>query len=132
MQNHIRVLGILNMVYGGITLLGALVIALIFGGVTGFLSSIDLDREARVALPIVALVGGFVFILLILLSLPSLIVGWGLMQYAPWSRVAGIVISALHLFSVPLGTALGVYGLWVLSQNEAQPLFERRPARFSA
>lgn len=132
MQNHIRVLGILNMVYGGITLLGALVIALIFGGVTGFLSSIDLDREARVALPIVALVGGFVFLLLTVLSLPSLIVGWGLMQYAPWSRVAGIVISALHLFSVPLGTALGVYGLWVLSQNEAQPLFERRPARFSA
>ena len=132
MRNHIRVLGILNIVYGSLTLLGALVVGLIFGGVTGFLGAIDLDRDARIVLPIVALVGGFVFILLVLLSLPSLIIGWGLTQYAPWARIAGIVISALHLFNVPVGTALGVYGLWVLLQNESLPLFERPPARFSA
>lgn len=132
MQNHIRVLGILNIVYGGFTLLGALAVALVFGGLTGFLGAVDLDRDARIALPILAVVGGFVFVLLLLLSLPSLIIGWGLTQYAPWARIAGIVISALHLFNVPLGTALGVYGLWVLLQNESLPLFERRPAGFSA
>jgi hypothetical protein len=35
-----------------------------------------------------------------------------------------IIISVLHLFSVPLGTALGVYGLWVLFNDEARRILE--------
>jgi hypothetical protein len=33
-------------------------------------------------------------------------------------------MSVLHLFSVPIGTALGVYGLWVLFQPEAKQVLE--------
>jgi hypothetical protein len=34
-----------------------------------------------------------------------------------WSTgVAGAVIGAMHLFSVPVGTAVGLYTLWVLFQ----------------
>jgi hypothetical protein len=34
-----------------------------------------------------------------------------------------IVVSALHLINIPFGTALGIYGLWVLLSPEAQRLF---------
>jgi hypothetical protein len=64
------------------------------------------------------------------LSLPGLIIGIGLMQFRPWARIAGIVLSALDLVSVPpFGTALGIYGLWVLLNNETERMFEVRPMR---
>jgi hypothetical protein len=39
--------------------------------------------------------------------------------------VLTIILSVIHLFSVPFGTALGIYGLWVLLQQETEPLFRR-------
>ena len=33
--------------------------------------------------------------------------------------------SKVHLFGVPLGTALGIYGLCVLLQRETESLFRR-------
>ena len=33
--------------------------------------------------------------------------------------------SVIHLLSVPFGTVLGVYGLWVLLQRETEALFRR-------
>jgi hypothetical protein len=60
----------------------------------------------------------------VLLGLPSILGGWGLMRYRPWSRILMIVVSAFHLFHVPLGTALGIYGLWVLLSPETQRILE--------
>jgi hypothetical protein len=37
-----------------------------------------------------------------------------------------IVISALDLLSVPLGTALGIYGIWALTRPETEALFAQR------
>ena len=34
----------------------------------------------------------------------------------------------LHLFGLSLGTALGIYGLWVLLNKQAAPLFFSQPA----
>jgi hypothetical protein len=34
-------------------------------------------------------------------------------------------VSALHLLSIPFGTALGIYGLWVLFSQESLRFFAR-------
>jgi len=38
------------------------------------------------------------------------------------------VLSILDLVNIPFGTALGVYGLWVLFNTEGAQLFEQRPS----
>jgi len=43
-----------------------------------------------------------------------LLLAWSLYERQPWARVFGIVIGILALFRFPLGTALGIYTLWVL------------------
>ena len=50
--------------------------------------------------------------------------GWGLMQREEWARVTALVIGFVALLSVPIGTALGIYTLWVLlpSQSEEEYL----------
>jgi len=44
----------------------------------------------------------------------GLVTGWGLLQREPWARTLAIVMACLNLLHMPLGTALGIYTLWVL------------------
>ncbi len=125
MRKHVQVLGILNIVWGGLYVFGALVILLVFGGVAGLVGAVSHDPDAYVAVPILTFFAGALALLLVLLSVPSIVTGVGLLKLTPWSRILGIVVSALHILSIPFGTALGVYGLWVLLSNETVPLFAR-------
>ena len=45
----------------------------------------------------------------------ALLVGYGLLTRKPWGRTLAIVIAILSLFRFPVGTALGIYTLWVLA-----------------
>jgi hypothetical protein len=45
--------------------------------------------------------------------------GWGIMQREGWARVLAIVLGVISLFSIPFGTALGIYTLWVLASPNA-------------
>lgn len=126
MRNHIQILGILNVVYGSFGIIAALIIMVIFGGAAGIIGIASRQEpDAMIAIPIVTLVGGIIFFVLLITSLPAIVAGIGLLRMASWSRIVAIIVSVLHLFNIPLGTALGVYGLWVLLSKETAPLFER-------
>lgn len=132
MRKHIQILGILNLVWGSFGAVAALVVLLVFGGILGVIGiAAGHDPDASIAAPIVGLVGGAIFLLLLITSVPSIVAGIGLLRFAPWARILGIVLSALHLVNVPLGTALGIYGLWVLLSDETASVFSppRSPIR---
>lgn len=125
MQKHIQLLGILNIVWGSFGLIAALIIMFIFGGAVGIIGMVSRQEpDATIAIPIVSLVGGIIFFVLLITSLPAIVTGIGLLRMASWSRIVAIIVSALHLLSFPLGTALGVYGLWVLLSQEAVSCFQ--------
>jgi hypothetical protein len=46
------------------------------------------------------------------------------MRFRPWARLLMIVLSALDLLHFPFGTALGIYGLIVLLNEDTRKLFE--------
>ena|ERR1700736_6347945 len=131
MVNHVKVLGILHIVFGALGIMVALGLLLFFGGLAGVIGVAgDTARENRAAAAgVLSIIGAVIFFVVLLLSLPGLIAGIGLLQFRPWGRILGIVISALDLIHVPFGTALGVYGLWVLLSNETEALF-RDPAPY--
>jgi len=45
----------------------------------------------------------------------ALAAGYGLLNRRPWGRIVAIIAAILALIKFPLGTALGVYTLWVLA-----------------
>ena len=51
--------------------------------------------------------------------------GWSLLNRRPWGRTLAIVAGVLALFKFPLGTALGIYTLWVLAPRQAGMEWER-------
>jgi hypothetical protein len=127
MAQHVKILGVLHIVFGALGVFAAMVVLLVFGGISALVGMSD--RTSDLPAPILGVIGGFVFILLLVLSLPGLVIGIGLVQFKPWARVAGIILSALDLFNVPFGTALGIYGLWVLLNRETEQMLTSPPAR---
>ena len=49
----------------------------------------------------------------------ALLVGFSLMTRKPWGRILAIVVAILALFRFPVGTALGIYTLWVLAPTQS-------------
>ena len=128
MRDHIKILGLLNIVWSSIGILAGLIVLLVFGGLAGALGTLGVsssdNAEGLLVAPFFAVMGIFILILVTVIALPALIGGIGLLKYRPWSRILMIVVSVLHLFSVPIGTALGAYGLWVLLQEDARRVLD--------
>ena len=110
MNRHIKVVGILYIAVGALGLIAALIVFAIFGTAGG----IVIAQGERGAAAMIGIVATVICGLVALLSLPSIIGGWGLLAGKHWARVLVIVLAVLHLFHFPFGTALGIYSLWVL------------------
>lgn len=116
LNTHVNVLGWVNIASGIFFLLiGAFVFFLLttIGAVSG-------EREA---LAILSLVGTFVAGLMVVLALPSMVAGYGLLKRKNWARVLAIILGVFNLMNFPIGTLIGIYTFWVLLQNEAREYF---------
>ena len=52
-------------------------------------------------------------------AIAGLIAGGGLLAHNPWARLLTLVLGCISLIHFPLGTALGIYTLWVLAPQGA-------------
>jgi hypothetical protein len=88
MRDHIKALGWLY-VAGGVLML---LVGFFFGSLFGLASVLSESGEDAV---ILGGIGAAFALFISLLGVPSLICGWGLLTLKRWSRVFGIVLSAL-------------------------------------
>lgn len=116
MEAHVKVLGLLYILAGG------------FGGLASFVFFLFMDGPASAAAygPISGYMITGWMVLMLLLAIPSIAVGIGLMRFQRWARALATIIAILQLLNFPLGTALGIYALWILLSAEADPLFSPR------
>ncbi|MEE9441399.1 MAG: hypothetical protein V3V99_01875 [candidate division Zixibacteria bacterium] len=116
MEKHIKVIGVLYIVFGAMSFLICFSIFVFMAGI-GVVAG---DYEAQ---GILTFIGSFMLMLGVITGIPSIIGGWGLLYRKSWARILVIVLSVLHIFDPPLGTALGIYALVILFKDEAQPMF---------
>ena len=110
---HVRTLGILWLVYAAVRLMQSLALTTFAHYEWGFF-----DRMPLFFPGLIRVAGGVSMVYSIVVGLA----GWGLLERRPWARMLAIVLAVLALFRFPLGTALGIYTLWVLApaQSEAE------------
>jgi hypothetical protein len=123
MQTHVKVLGVIYLAVGGLMLCAALFLGLGSGVAAGIVGASADPGDAAIAIPILGIAGTALAVFLVLFALPSLITGYGLLNYKPWARIVGIVLSAISLINIPIGTVVGIYGLWVLLNKDTERLF---------
>jgi len=115
MKKHIELLGILHLVYGGLALFLAAFCFMLLSGI-GFLT------HDALAMSILGTIGMVVCIVITVLAIPGIIAGIGLLKMKAWARIVAIIVGCLNLLHFPFGTALGVYTLWVLLNDESRTL----------
>lgn len=128
MATHVKAIGILHIVLSSLGIIAAIIVLLIFGGIAGVVGVAGENNDLA-AIPIIGAIGGAIAIFILIISVPGIIAGIGLLQYREWARILTIVLSAIDLINVPFGTALGIYGLWALLQAETVQLFQQRQVR---
>jgi hypothetical protein len=119
-KQQVTVVGALHIGLSLLTFLAGVIVAMVLIG-TGLLVAPTQGGEE--ALPILLAVGLGVGLLLVVLSVPGIVGGWGLLKFKSWARILVIILSAIDLLNVPIGTVVGGYSLWVLLQDETEKLF---------
>jgi hypothetical protein len=120
LERHLRTLGILWIVVGALFLIPSA--ALLTLGSVAHMTIPGTEGMARaLGPPLLSLIGT----ILLLLAAGQICVGWGLMQRQRWARIAAVILGILSLFHPPVGTALGIYTLWVLLASDAGTEYEQ-------
>jgi hypothetical protein len=123
MQTHVKVLGVFFIALSVMGICAAIFFLVGIGAAAHIVGANADPHDAAVALPIIGIAGTAFVVFILLISIPGLIVGAGLLKFKPWARIVGIVLCALNLISIPFGTILGIYGLWVLLHRDTEALF---------
>ena len=107
MQTHVRILGWLQIVQGIIDLLIGLAA---FGVISGF----GLLSGDAAAFGIMALIGGFAGAFMLIMALPNLVCGIGLLRnWGGWVLVLAVVLGLFNVLKFPYGTAIALYTFWI-------------------
>jgi hypothetical protein len=120
MQKHITLVGALFVGHSAFQVLGGLIAVLfiIGGGLLGGLIS-----DEGIVLGITFFIGATIGTWILLVSVPGIIAGVGLLRRRTWGRYLALVMSVIWLLNIPIGTAIGAYSIWVLVQDETAKLF---------
>jgi hypothetical protein len=118
-QRHLHSLGVLWCAYAVYRTVEAVIAVLFLAGISSrwafspwgpirVIPFIPYNPWLRSAAP-------FVACLTIAGAVVAFATGFALLQRKPWGRALAMVIGILALIRIPLGTALGIYTLWVLA-----------------
>ena len=120
MAKHINILGALFLTFSILMIIGGVVI-------NQFLPMAGEISGDSTAIRITSIIGQSIGAVLFIFAVPGFICGYGLITKKAWSRVFGIILSCLSLFSIPIGTIIGIYGLWTLFKDETKDLLSKPP-----
>lgn len=114
---HVRILGVLLSVWGFLGLLGAGAMFLAVGPLAHVLDQVLGHRLPASLVPSLLFGLGWVFGAI---AVGTIAAGIGLLNYEGWARPLALVVLLLALVRFPFGTALGIYGLWVLLSGDGE------------
>jgi len=122
MNDHVKIIGILWIVFGALSLLGAACLFLLLTGIS-FIPEMDPPAQG-----ILRFIGFFIGSFLAVLGLPKIFAGYGLLKGQEWGRILTLVVSFLSLLNIPFGTALGIYSIVILMDKQTAAQFQKSTA----
>ncbi|MHA2365290.1 MAG: zinc-ribbon domain-containing protein [Candidatus Hodarchaeales archaeon] len=124
-KSYIQIIGTIEIVFGIL----AIFIGLLMGLIAFFVPALILT-DSSTGTEDQEIVAAFLFILLFVFAILFLIhgiiqiyFGNALMKYKKSGRTVTMINGAIHLVNMPIGTAFGVFALFVLTKPEVEQLF---------
>jgi hypothetical protein len=124
-ESHVDLVGVLFMVWGGLTILiGASTLALGMAAASLISAAAEAGR-GQFAASLTAATFTMFALLAMVWGAAHVLIGLLVRRRRHWSRLGAILLGSVDLLLLPYGTALGVYALWVLLREESKKLFEQ-------
>ena len=120
MESHKKILGVLYIVSGVLQIIILMFVAILVNTIFPFAQKQAEPDEALILEMVAKLVQIIPAVIIIIISIPSLIAGIGLLNAQKWALLLALILGCFKLFSFPIGTALGVYTIWVYAQDQKQ------------
>lgn len=117
MDAHKRILGILYIIAGSFQIIGMIFLSALISILFPLIFEHAGLQEEWVLVWIVPFIRMIAVVVIILFAIPSIIGGWGVLQQKKWAMTLVLVLGCFKLFSFPIGTALGVYTIWVYTED---------------
>jgi hypothetical protein len=117
-RDHVRLVGILWMAYSALHVVAGVVLIIVAQTIFGHAIHIPNGPPPEITVwlrPLISFAGW----LMLAKAAVGFLAGWGLLQREEWARIVALVVGFVALLNVPLGTALGIYTLWVLLPRES-------------
>jgi hypothetical protein len=115
MEKHITLVAAFHIAFGAILLVAGIVGSIV-------LTSIGLFAGTTEAFAVLSAIATILAFAAIAMSIPMLIGGFGLLKRKSWARILVIIMSVLALFKIPVGTAIGIYSIWAMLQDETKQI----------
>ncbi len=122
-KEHNKLIGIFFLVNAGLSVLGGIFVVLMYGGVGMMMVGTGRKEEEQMIGGIFLIAAVVVGILILLFAGFYGFAGWKIYKEHSIGRVLGIIASVFSLLNLPLGTALGVYGLWFLLGEQGKSFY---------
>lgn len=117
MEVHKRILAILYIISGSLQILAMLFASAFISAIIPFIM-VEAGPDAQwVFIWLVPFIRMIAIVVILFFSIPSIIGGIGLLNNKSWSLTLLLVLGCFKLFSFPIGTAIGIYTIWVYSEN---------------
>ncbi len=117
MEIHKRILSILYIISGSLQILGMLFVSAFISVIIPFIMDEAGPDAQWVFVWIVPFIRMIAIGIIIIFSIPSIIGGIGLLNNKSWALTLLLVLGCFKLFSFPIGTAIGIYTIWVYSED---------------
>jgi|694.fasta_scaffold16746_10 hypothetical protein len=118
MESHKRVVGILYIVTGILQFIGMLLLSVLISSLIPFIADSAEENTRWVFEWIVPFINIIAAIVIVLFSIPSIIGGGALLQGKSWALTLVLILGCFKLFSFPIGTAIGIYTIWVYAEDK--------------
>ncbi|MFN2453808.1 MAG: hypothetical protein ABR577_06265 [Pyrinomonadaceae bacterium] len=119
-QDHNKVLGVLNLIYGGMNAFGMLIGTLYVWFILGMIKNMPPEHGGAPFPPdhlfgfLLVGITALMAVFTLAFAVPPLIAGYALLKHKAWARKAAIVAAVLSAIGFPLGTALSIYSFWFM------------------
>jgi len=117
LSTHFKILGALLVAYSALQFVGGVVLLTVF-------NVVDIFVDEQEVLAIVQLATRTIGVLILIVAIPGMIAGIGLLVDQVWARKFSLVAGIIYLIFIPIGTIIGIYSIWV---NAQKPIKEKEP-----
>jgi hypothetical protein len=118
MESHKRILGIIFIVSAVFQAMIAFFLNVLFATIFSFAASQADPNDAAVVELVGKLLQWLPAVIILFFAIPGLIAGIGLLNKKSWAMILALILGCFKLFSFPIGTAIGIYTIWVYSEDQ--------------